>query len=201
MPTWTFVRHGQSVANAEGWLAGFHDAPLTPLGRQQAIEARERLPTPLPPRAYCSDLSRAHETAQLLLEGRGIRPVVAPQLRERDCGAWERRSIASVERLGPTRQRLGSWRGAPPRGESLLAVALRVVGWLTTVDDSDEDALIVCHGALMRSVLAAIDRIPREDLDLWRPGNCEAIGRDVEVGGFRRLIDELRAEAGANHDA
>ena len=41
MPTtWHFVRHGQSVANAEGWVAGHVDTPLTELGKHQARQLR-----------------------------------------------------------------------------------------------------------------------------------------------------------------
>ncbi len=83
----------------------------------------------------------------------------------------------------------------------MLDVALRVVGWLTTVDDREDDALVVAHGALMRAVLGAIDRIPREEVDLWRPHNCQMLGRTVPVGGFAVLLDELRAEAAAPEDA
>jgi bisphosphoglycerate-dependent phosphoglycerate mutase len=54
MPTWIFVRHGQSVANREGWLAGHYDAPLTDQGEAEAIAARCVLVDPLPGRAFCS---------------------------------------------------------------------------------------------------------------------------------------------------
>ena len=32
MSQWIFLRHGESVANAGGFLAGWDDVPLTPLG-------------------------------------------------------------------------------------------------------------------------------------------------------------------------
>jgi len=196
MPIWTFVRHGESLANLEGWLAGQHDTPLTERGRAQAIAAREALPRPLPPRAFCSDLQRAHHTAQLLLEHEDLPLVVTPRLRERALGAWRRRA---VHELTEPRQRMGSWRGRPPGGESLLAVALRVAAWATRVDDSPRDTLIVAHGALMRAVVAAIDRVPRDRLGLERPRNGEVISRKLQVGDWAKLLDELREEA-ASHD-
>lgn len=195
MPTWTFVRHGQSVANREGWLAGHFDAPLTEQGEAEAIAARGLLVAPLPERAFCSDLTRAHRTARLLLEGHAIPLVVTPRLRERDCGAWERRSLEELEAHAEYRPRMGSWVGKPPSGESLLDVALRVTGWLARLDDATGPTLVVAHGALMRAVLAGLDRLPRERIDLWRPGNCEAIRREVPVGAWVELLDELRREA------
>jgi bisphosphoglycerate-dependent phosphoglycerate mutase len=54
MPTWTFVRHGQSVANREGWIAGHYDVPLTEQGEAEAIAARVVLVEPLPERAHAT---------------------------------------------------------------------------------------------------------------------------------------------------
>jgi broad specificity phosphatase PhoE len=195
MPTWTFVRHGQSVANREGWLAGHHDAPLTDEGEAEAVAARSILVHPLPQRAFCSDLARAHRTARLLLEGHAIPLVVTPLLRERSCGAWERRSLEALAAHAEYRPRMGTWAGKPPAGESLLDVALRVIGWLARIDDPARDTLVVAHGALMRAVLASLDRVPRERIDLGRPRNCEAIRREIPAGTWAELLDELRREA------
>jgi broad specificity phosphatase PhoE len=195
MPTWTFVRHGQSVANREGWLAGHFDAPLTEQGQAEAIAARPMIERLRPERAFCSDLARARRTAQLMLEGHAIPLVVTPRLRERDCGAWERRTLHEVEADPEGRRRMGTWVGKPPSGESLLDVALRVVGWLATIDDGSSHTLLVAHGALMRAVLAVFDRLPRDRIDLWRPGNCEAIVRDGPMGTWKELLEALRREA------
>lgn len=199
MATWTFVRHGQSVANAEGWLAGHYDARLTSLGVQQAVAARRELVEPLPARAFCSDLSRAHDTARVLLGERSIPLFVTPRLRERDCGAWERRTVVEIAAQPDHLACLRSWQGRPPSGESLLDVALRAVGWLATIDegsnDGSVDTLVVAHGALIRSVLAALDRRPRDQIDPSRPNNCELIRREVSVKTWHELLDDLRREA------
>lgn len=195
MPTWTFVRHGQSTANLEGWIAGHYDAPLTEQGEAEAIAARRVLVEPLPVRAFCSDLVRAERTARLLLEGHAIPLVITPRLRERDCGAWERHTLEEIAADPRGLERMGSWVGKPPSGESLLDVALRAVGWLAAVEDAACDTLVVAHGALMRAVLAAFDQLPREQIDLWRPGNCEAFRRDAPVGTWSYLLGDLRREA------
>jgi alpha-ribazole phosphatase len=195
MPTWTFVRHGQSVANREGWLAGHYDAPLTEQGEAEAIAARDVLVEPLPERVFCSDLARAERTARLMLEGRPISLVITPRLRERDCGAWERHTLQEIAADPSGRPRLGSWVGKPPSGESLLDVALRAVGWLATIDDATRHTLVIAHGALMRAVLAAFDHLPRERIDMWRPANCEVFRREAPAGTWKELLDELRREA------
>lgn len=93
------------------------------------------------------------------------------------------------------RAQLESWTGRPPGGESLLDVAVRAVGWLASVDDSDEDTVVVAHGALIVAVLAGLDRQPREDVGRWRPRNCERIDRVIVRGAWIQLHDELRREA------
>ncbi len=195
MPAWTFVRHGQSTSNLEGWLAGHTDAPLTEQGEAQAIAARPAALTPVPDRAFCSDLSRAHRTAKLLLEGSGISLSVTPRLRERDAGAWQRRRLSTIEASGEMADRMGTWTGRPPGGESLLEVALRATGWLATVDDDVGNTLIVAHGALMQSVLAVVEDLPRDQIGLVRPKNCEVFRWELDRGTWAKFYERLRREA------
>ncbi|MEM7157222.1 MAG: histidine phosphatase family protein [Myxococcota bacterium] len=193
MPTWTFVRHGQSVSNVEGWLAGQYDSPLTRHGEAQAVAARDSLPQPVPPRAFCSDLTRAHHTAKLLLQGHATPLVVTPKLRERGLGAWRRRTVAGLREQ--ELDHLKSWRGQPPGGESLFDVAQRVAAWATSVDDSSQPTLVVAHGGLMKAIFAALDGLPRDQLDRGHPDNCQAVQRDIPVGRWAEVLDELRREA------
>lgn len=195
MPIWTFVRHGQSVANQEGWLAGHQDAPLTTQGREEARAAATQLTPPLPTRAFCSDLSRAHETARLMLTGLDIPLTITPKLRERGCGALERKSIAEVAELPNIQALLTSWTGRPPGGESLLDVALRAMECLSAVDDSNEDTLVVAHGALIGAVIVVLDGLPRDASSGWRPKNCEVIQRNVTIGTWIQRLEALRSEA------
>ena len=100
MPAWTFIRHGQSQANAEGWFAGQRDAPLTALGREQAEHAKAATAALQFDRALCSDLSRAHDTAKIVTADRGLALQVTPLLRERTCGSWEGQAIDGIEASG-----------------------------------------------------------------------------------------------------
>src|SRR5688572_24058690 len=182
MPVWTFIRHGESVANAEGWLAGHCDTPLTERGVGQARALRLRLGELRFDRVFASDLVRARHTAELLLEGTNPEIRTTDRLRERDCGAWERRRLEDLE-LGGDMNLLRLWTGRPPRGESLHDVAKRVIEWLHQVDD-DLDTLLVCHGALMRAVIGVMDGTPRTEVGDWRPVNCEVATRIVPAGGW-----------------
>lgn len=81
----TFVRHGESQANASGRWQGQGDSPLSDHGRDQARRAALRLHASQFTRVVSSDLSRARDTGRAL----GIEPELDPNLREIDVGAWE----------------------------------------------------------------------------------------------------------------
>lgn len=190
MPTWSFIRHGESQANAEGWFAGRVDTPLTALGERQAVQARPHLARVSIERVVCSDLQRAHRTAELLLEGGEYRiDLVTPQLRERFCGEWERRMIADIEAAGDM-DIFRSWTKRPPGGESLRDVAVRVLPFLASIDDG-RDVLVVAHGALIRTVVGLLDDKPTEEIGLWRPENCEFVSRKLETGRFAEVLAVL----------
>jgi len=59
------VRHGETVWNANQRYQGQRDVPLSPEGRRQARQLRERLRRETVHAVYASDLSRARETAEI----------------------------------------------------------------------------------------------------------------------------------------
>ena len=69
-----FMRHGQSVANLQDYFYNDEDAPLTPLGCEQAREAGRKLKESgiKFDAIYCSTYERARETCRLVLEQLGI---------------------------------------------------------------------------------------------------------------------------------
>jgi broad specificity phosphatase PhoE len=184
-----FVRHGESDANREAWLAGHGDAPLTERGRGQALALREQLAHRRFDRVLCSDLSRSRHTAEIVVEGRGLSLVVSPLLRERSCGSWERRTIADLEQSGDM-DLLQQFDGRPPRGESLRDVAKRV---LVALPDllGPGDTLLVVHGALMRATIGVLDRVPFDRICAWKPTNCELATRELELGDLRDALARL----------
>lgn len=191
MGRWLFARHGQSIANLEGWISGHLDVPLTPLGRCQALELAVALRMEPISRAYCSDLVRAHETATLALSGRELAPRREVALRERHFGEWD----------GLTREALVSdghwdtvtaWDARPPGGESNLDCARRVLAWLAEHDDG-VPTLVVGHGSLFRCVLGVLDEHPRSQIGRRKVHNATLIARDVPIGrwaALRKMLGE-----------
>jgi len=85
-----FVRHGESVANKEGWVAGRLDPPLTILGREQAREAGEQLvnSNTAISTVVASNMIRAQQTAEIIIEQLAfdVEYVSLPEFSERSFG-------------------------------------------------------------------------------------------------------------------
>jgi broad specificity phosphatase PhoE len=181
---WAFLRHGQSVANLEGTLAGWTDVPLTPRGEWEARDAGEELASIDFDEVVSSDLVRARETARLALgswaahTGRPIPALVFdPALRERTVGEWEGKPRAFLREQGQL-EHLASWDGrAPGGGESHRDLARRVFPALAR--HLGRRVLFVCHGGVMRVVVGLLDGVEDEDVGKTTPANAEIIVRNV----------------------
>jgi len=184
-----FVRHGESVANAEGWLAGHTDAPLTPTGRDQAVALRTRMTALHPQRVWSSDLARAVDTARLAWTEATPRLEIHPVLRERTVGAWETLPRDELRARGGFDSLL-TWRERPPGGESQRDLAQRVLAGLATLDDGS-DTLLFVHGGLIRVIVGLLDDTPVETIGRWNVRNTEIVERDVRRGHWQSLLSSL----------
>ncbi|MCA9489529.1 MAG: histidine phosphatase family protein [Myxococcales bacterium] len=185
-----FVRHGESVANAEGWLAGHRDVPLTERGVDQARALAPELRGLTPDRVVASDLERAWRTGALASHHRLPPLTRIPELRERHVGGWEGIPLTQLAQDGAMSV-LTSWEGAPPEGESQRVLSLRVLAWLEANDD--RDTLIFAHGGVIRCVVGLLDGEPTDRIGYGKVGNTEVIARDVAPGTFTRLRQDVLA--------
>jgi broad specificity phosphatase PhoE len=187
MPGWVFLRHGQSQANAEGWLSGHVDTALTELGRAQARESGVLCRAWDFVRVYSSDLIRARKTAELALEGRGLKVELSPALRERRLGQWAKKPLAEIRAEGQS-HRLIDWHGKPPGGESMAELAARVMPFFAGLEEVDGTTLIVAHGGLIRVVLGLVDGLDYSEIGPLKIANCEPHYREIPHGGFAELL-------------
>lgn len=152
------ARHGETDDNREpiriqGWL----DTPLNDTGRAQAAALAERLEDEGIRAIYCSQLSRARETAEIVGRRLGLEPVVDPRFAEAGRGELEGRLWRDVAREDP--ELFAAWRRAGPEfrfpgGESLGEQLERTLAGLEDVRAAGRlPALVVCHGGNIRAVL------------------------------------------------
>ena len=135
------VRHGRTEHNASGLLLGRIDPPLDDLGRDQAAALAAAI-GPVD-RLITRPLLRTRQTAEEF----GIEPVVDERWIELDYGDFDGVPLSSVEP-----EIWKAWRTdvdfAPPGGESLRQLGLRVseaLGDLDRADESDLTTVVVTH--------------------------------------------------------
>jgi len=149
------VRHGESVANAEGRFTRGPYEPLSPQGRAEALARARCLQARHDPVAlYTSPFVRALETAQLIGSVLGLEPVVVDALREQDFGSLRGRPYDALDRV--TRAREGPWRFRPPGGETLEEVLQRAGPALDAIAEQHlgSEVVVVSHGGVMAALHA-----------------------------------------------
>ena len=198
----TLVRHGQSQWNIEGLWTGWRDIPLTDVGREEARRAADALKGIQFDRAYTSELVRAHQTLDEILQtlAQGNIPVVkAIELNERDYGdltgknKWAVREEYGEEQF--LRWRRG-WDEKIPNGETLKDVYNRVVPYyereISPRLKAGESVLVVAHGNSLRALIKYLENISEEIIPSLEVGTGEAYVYEVGPGG-EILSKEIRA--------
>ena len=154
------ARHGETQWNLEKLAQGQLDIPLNATGLYQAEQLSERLSAVTFDAAYASDLSRAYDTARIVLADRGLDLTQDPRLRELSFGIYEGLPVTADlrELVEPLLYDEGD--GPNDGVERLRDFNLRVhevLDELIAAHTDDERVLVVCHGGVIRSYL---DRLP-----------------------------------------
>jgi len=177
------VRHGESTWNSWGIVQGQLDPVLSAAGRDQAAACARMIAAEARPEAvYSSDLRRALETAAPIADALGLRVHVDPDLRERALGEAEGRPSAT---LGPLRSGIAEGRvvdadAAPFGGESVRELYERASGAAARIcAEHDGDVVLVCHGGVVRVLLAWLDGVVPEEMAWPEVGNGAIVARSV----------------------
>jgi broad specificity phosphatase PhoE len=160
------IRHGESEGNRERRFCLTPDVPLTPLGREQALQAAAVLRSRFrPSRVISSPYRRAWETAELIAATLALPLVADAGLREQDIGVFAGQPYEAVLADASFRaEKPWSWR--PPGGESLEDVAARVIPAVQRIAESHQaqELVLVTHAGVIHALRAAAfgewNRIP-----------------------------------------
>ena len=165
MSRWLIVRHAETTWNAEGKIQGQTDTPLSERGYEQANALAARLAERKIDAAYVSDLTRAEETARVVLEGHDLPLSSSPQLRGRSYGRREGLTFQVVARDYP--EEFNKFRCStdvsPPGGESTLDMESRMgefASGLRLAHPEGETLLIVGHGGSLNALIAHLLDLP-----------------------------------------
>lgn len=151
-----FLRHGETDWNAQNLSQGNVDIPLNANGIAQAHAAAKLLPGNGIVSIVASPLGRARHTAEIAAAALGLTLSIDDGLREVSFGAQEGQPMA------------GEWFAewvdgiaTPERAESFAALRERAVTAINRVAATNPPLLlVVAHGALFRSLRAAMGLAP-----------------------------------------
>ena len=181
-----FVRHGQSLANAEErFTHGPHEG-LSERGEREADARGAALVQRFAPtRLYTSPFVRARQTAVVLARHLSLEPIVVEDLREQHFGELRGRPYSALG--DSSRDGLARWEYRPPGGETLREVAERVGPAVVEIAERErgEEVVIVSHGGVMAALRAwwhgGYDRPPELS------GNASGFWVPYGDGGFGEL--------------
>ncbi|MBI4824460.1 MAG: histidine phosphatase family protein [Nitrospirae bacterium] len=169
------IRHGETESADEKRYKGSIDVAISLKGLMQIKKTSTFIKALLNgsnmrlKAVYTSSLQRALKSAEIIATGNALKPIVVPELRERNFGAWEGMSFDEIRASYP--DAFDSWAKDPMRfspigGESTLEVKERVMKVLYEILKAHNgDAVsIVSHGGVNRVILCCLMGIPLENI-------------------------------------
>ena len=153
------VRHGETQWNTNGRFGGYTDVPLNEKGKMQAELAGRKLMKETIDKVYCSDLSRARDTAQAILEHHSLPVEYSQAIREMNFGKWEGLTYQQILEQYPDHSK--RWvedytNVACLEGESLKMFYDRIAHAFEKIKGQatdDQTVLIVAHSGVIKGIL------------------------------------------------
>ena len=172
------IRHGEIHPRFRGLCYGCSNVGLSENGRAQSRGVVERFDS-RPTCVMSSDLDRARFLADRLARKSEQEPILCPELRERDFGAWELRSWEDI--YAETGDAMDGLVDAPdtfspPRGETTFELRDRVLAWYARLPVAG-CVVAVTHGGPIAALLGALRERPVVE---W-PSLVPAWGEVVEL--------------------
>lgn len=155
-----FIRHGESVANRDGFLAGRMDVPLTARGVEQARTAGRELAARgiVMDGIMSSPLGRTRETARLIAEEIGFdqsKIEVVPLLLERELGSVQGLPAGGLEKMTSSEKIAAG----VETDDMLRDRAYQVIRWARGLQADKKNILLVSHSGLGRRIFALLQGV------------------------------------------
>ena len=191
------IRHGQSTWNSEERFTGWTDVPLTSLGKEEARKAAGTINNHHFNLAFCSELLRAKETLNIILEENHLTlPIIYTHaINERDYGDLVGKTHAEViKEFGKDKYNSWhrSWDSQPPHGESLKDTHTRVMNYfkeqILPELKKGKNVLVVASGNSLRALIKELDGISDKEIPyLEIPTGSASLYEVDSKGKFKKL--------------
>jgi broad specificity phosphatase PhoE len=159
------VRHAEVEARYQRIFGGRIDMDLSPRGHEQARALAEHLRHHPLDALYASPMKRVQQTLAPLRDHQPAEPIILPELREVDFGAWTGHSWQEV--LEQFHVRAFDWlekleAGEIPEAEPVRQFRERVQTGLSRVlcENAGRRVVVVSHGGVIRMMLALLLDLP-----------------------------------------
>jgi broad specificity phosphatase PhoE len=183
--TLLIARHGQTDLNVDDRWQGSLDLPLNATGRAQAVALAAGLPEQVDA-LVVSPMLRTRQTAQPVIDRRGLEPRFDALFRERDFGVFEGLNEAEAHQRHPALAAANAayrWEIEPPGAERARAVVDRVAEGLATIRarHGGQTVLLVTHGFVIRCLRYLIDGLSDDEFfSLARVPNGSLLTRRLD---------------------
>lgn len=190
------VRHGITAWNDHGIYQGQTDVPLSDEGRRQVGALRDRLRDQEFAACFTSLLSRAGESARIVVGARSCPVYETAELNEMSYGKWEGLNQQQIRERFPldwSRFMTDRVASAPSGGESQRDLAGRVQRVLARIESeylqTGATILVAAHGGSVREIVAHYLGLGEENARRLRLDNAslsiiEVYGDDAIVSLF-----------------
>lgn len=156
-----YVRHGESEANRDRYVAGSElEAPLTDKGKSQAVKAGQDLKDKNIELIVSSPMERTQDTANIIARTIGYDPqkiIVQPLFVELAAGPYSGQSYD----LRADHIKKGTLLEGMETADEVHARVTKGLDWLRTLPQNN--IVIVSHGGTGRMVRAIIEELPHHE--------------------------------------
>lgn len=168
------IRHGQTDWNRDRRVMGRRPVPLNARGRAEARRVARHLKKVPLDAIFTSPMLRAVETAQSLVDGRGLKIRLTADLAEIDYGLWVGKTFEEVmkEEAYAVYHRTPR-RAHPPGGEKMTEVLRRAVGFIEGLKKKYRKGRIavVSHADVIKTILVHYLGMDLNNLQKFRIDN------------------------------
>jgi len=190
-----FVRHGQTVWNAESRYQGHSDTDLSEVGRLQALRVADRLKCEPISAVYSSDLRRASDTAAMIAERHGLDVQTDVRLRECEFGEWEGLTVTQIKERYAEIYRIyqvDSVTQRAPKGERLESLVARVGEAIDEIAERhpDDTVVVAGHGGTVHAAVCYMLGASLYTFRKIRIDNCSITTLSLDPDG-RWLLEAL----------
>lgn len=187
------VRHGETEANKNGYLQGWTDVPLNENGRFIAELTGRGLKDVRFDHCISSPLTRAKETAEILLRESSNNVSISfdDRIKEMNFGSFEGMSVRDEKLIQFLKEPVVDYKF--PEGESFQEVMKRTQEFLKALiaKDDGKTYLVSTHGCALRAML---NFLYEDTDDYWHghvPYNCCVNIIEARNGTAKLVADDV----------